>query len=74
MTKKLNAAVKSLAVTLTAGVSLAVAVPAVAVTFAAPVQAAASVLADPIGWGTTNSAPTSDTVVSAGAQGDPIGW
>lgn len=74
MTKKLNSAVKSLAVALTAGATLAVAVPAVAVTFAAPVQAAASVLADPIGWGTSYSAPAGGTVVSAESQGDPIGW
>ncbi|MGW2725406.1 hypothetical protein [Streptomyces sp. NPDC001492] len=74
MTKKLNAAVKSLAVALTAGSTLLVAVPAVAVAVTAPVQAAASVLADPIGWGTSHSAPAGGTVVSAGSQGDPIGW
>ncbi|MCX4857255.1 hypothetical protein [Streptomyces canus] len=76
MTNKLNAAVKSLAVALTAGATLVVAVPAVAVAVAvaAPVEAATSVLADPIGWGTSNSAPAGGTVVSAGSQDDPIGW
>ncbi|WP_266388959.1 hypothetical protein [Streptomyces canus] len=74
MTNKLNAAVKSLAVALTAGATLVVAVPAVAVTVAAPVEAATSVLADPIGWGTSNSAPAGGTVVSAQSQDDPIGW
>lgn len=74
MTKKLNAAVKSLALALTAGATLVVAVPAAAVAVGAPVEAAASVLADPIGWGTTKSAPAGGTVVTAGSQGDPIGW
>jgi hypothetical protein len=74
MTKKLNAAVKSVAVALTTVAALAVAVPAVGAAFTTPVGAAASLLADPIGWGTSNSAPAGGTVVSAGAQEDPIGW
>ncbi|MFL6000613.1 MAG: hypothetical protein ACJ736_41080 [Streptomyces sp.] len=74
MTNKLNAAVKSLAVALTAGATLVVAVPAVAVAVTAPVEAATSVLADPIGWGTSTSVPAGGTVVSAQSQDDPIGW
>ncbi|MFF4800356.1 hypothetical protein ACFY1U_18475 [Streptomyces sp. NPDC001351] len=74
MTKKLNAAVKSLALALTAGATLVVAAPAVAMAVGAPVEAVTSVLADPIGWGTSHSAPAGGTVVSAGSQGDPIGW